>query len=78
MADIWGWQVMTGRHIEVEVKRPGIKPTALQEQWLQQARQAGCIAFWCDSMETALEALKGSRRVGGGWIIPRDAADVLE
>ncbi|KKL66066.1 hypothetical protein LCGC14_2148690 [marine sediment metagenome] len=53
MADIWGWEVLTGRHIEVEVKRRGVKPTALQEQWLQSARDGGSIAFWCDSMGMA-------------------------
>lgn len=65
MADIWGWQVMSGRHIEVEVKRSGIKPTSLQEQWLQQARQAGCIAFACDSMESALAALRRQKAAIG-------------
>jgi len=53
MADIWGWDVVTGRHIEVEVKRRGLIPTPLQEQWLQSARDGGCIAFACDSMESA-------------------------
>ena len=59
MADIWGWQRGTGRHIEVEVKRPGLKPTSLQLQWLQMAQERGCIAFWCDSMEMAEKKLKG-------------------
>ena len=53
MADIWGWQVLTGRHIEVEVKRLGLEPTPLQEQWLRSARDGGAIAFWCDSMGMA-------------------------
>ena len=57
MADIWGWQALTGRHIEVEVKRRGVKPTPLQEQWIQAARDGGAIAFWCDSMEMAEEKL---------------------
>ena len=64
MADIWGWQVLTGRHIEVEVKRPGLKPTPLQEQWLQSARDGGAIAFWCDSMAMAEAGLAGAAVVG--------------
>ena len=53
MSDIFGWHTRTGRHIEVEVKRRGVKPTPLQEQWLQSARDGGVIAFWCDSMGMA-------------------------
>ena len=64
MADIWGWQALTGRHIEVEVKRRGVKPTPLQEQWLQSARDGGVIAFWCDSMEMAEEELAGASKLG--------------
>ena len=64
MSDIYGWQVLTGRHIEVEVKRRGVKPTPLQEQWLELARDAGCIAFACDSMESAEEELAGASKLG--------------
>jgi len=58
MSDIWGWEVDTGRHIEVEVKRKGLKPTVPQLLWLQGARAAGCVAFWCDSMEMAEDGLR--------------------
>ena len=62
MSDIYGWQALTGRHIEVEVKRRGVKPTPLQEQWLQSAQAGGCIAFWCDSMGMAeAELAKASK-----------------
>jgi len=57
MADIWGWQIRTGRHIEVEVKRLGMKPTPVQLQWLRIAEDTGCLAFWCDSMEMAAAEL---------------------
>jgi len=61
MSDIWGYHISTGQHIEVEVKRAGLKPTPLQTQWLQDADEAGCIAFWCDSMESAEAGLKEGR-----------------
>ena len=64
MADLWGWHRKTGRHIEVEVKRPGVKPTPLQEQWLQSARDGGVIAFWCDSMEMAEAGLAMAPKLG--------------
>jgi len=57
-ADIYGWQVLSGRHIEVEVKRLGQRPSATQLIWLDQARDAGCIAFWTDSMEATLNGLR--------------------
>ena len=50
-ADLWGLDRRTGRHIEVEVKRPGQKPTAVQAAWLEAMRRAGAIAFWCDSID---------------------------
>ena len=61
-ADIYGWQLLTGRHIEVEVKRSGQKPSAVQLEWLTHAKEDGCIAFWCDSMEGAIKGLKDSYR----------------
>lgn len=51
MADLWGVDRRTGRHIEVEVKRPGEKPTPLQAAWLEAMRKAGAVAFWCDSVD---------------------------
>jgi len=74
-SDIYGWQVLTGRHIEVEVKRLGQRPSPEQLIWLDQARDAGCIAFWTDSMEATLRGLKeagpsplmGSGGAKGGW-----------
>lgn len=50
-ADLWGWDSDSGRHIEIEVKAPGNKPTAAQESWLSLCRAGGCIAFWADSRE---------------------------
>ena len=39
--------------IFLEVKRPGEKPTALQEEWLRRLRKLGFRATWADSLEAA-------------------------
>ena len=57
MADLWGLDRRTGRHIEVEVKRLGQKPTPVQSAWLEAMRKAGAVAFWCDSVSACREAL---------------------
>jgi hypothetical protein len=41
-----------GRFYAIEVKRPGNKPTKLQLFRLRQWREAGAVAFWCDSLES--------------------------
>lgn len=50
-ADLWGVQRGTGRHVEVEAKSPGKKPTPEQTAWLEAMREAGAVAFWCDSVD---------------------------
>lgn len=50
-ADLWGWIPGSGRHFEIEVKKPGEKPEGKQPEWLDGARTDGCIAFWVDSIE---------------------------
>ena len=54
MADISGWEKGTGRHVEVEVKRPGgrtnLGRARLQKAWLAGAHEDGCIAFQTDSV----------------------------
>ena len=52
-ADLWGIQPQTGRHIEIEVKRPGQTPSDDQSAWLASCRECGAIAFWADSPEMA-------------------------
>lgn len=54
MADIEGIGP-GGRHIEIEVKRAGKKPTQEQLDWLEDCRVCGAIAFWADSLESAIE-----------------------
>jgi hypothetical protein len=70
MADLWGWHkhgllkasenadCIAGRHIEVEVKAPGGKLTFVQKVWLDLADDAGCISFWCDSVDMCEAKLK--------------------
>jgi hypothetical protein len=43
-----------GRMVAIECKRPGGKPTDNQKYYLDFFRQLGCIAFWADSLESAL------------------------
>lgn len=60
-ADLTGWEIGTGRTIEVEVKKPGArtnpKRQALQRAWLDQAKRDGCIAFRAASVQEADEQL---------------------
>jgi hypothetical protein len=46
-----------GLHIEIEVKRPGKKPTDEQKAWLQQCRDQGAIAFWADNLDSAVDQM---------------------
>lgn len=61
-ADLTGWEIGTGRAIEVEIKRPGGRTNpqrqALQQRWLDQARRDGCIAFRASSVEECEAALE--------------------
>ena len=43
-----------GRYIAIEVKRPGNKPTALQERWLMDVQDAGGIAFIAYSIQDVI------------------------
>ena len=52
-ADTYGWEIRTGRHWEIEWKRPGRRPTPLQLQWLRDSSIYGAVAFWADNVNTA-------------------------
>lgn len=52
---------LSGRRIEIEVKRPGGKPTALQLHQLDQWRKAGALAF----VAYSLEEVKGEMERAG-------------
>jgi hypothetical protein len=51
-ADLWGVGP-EGRHWEIEVKRPGQRPTMKQAAFLMIMHQQGAVAFWVDSIELA-------------------------
>lgn len=64
-SDIYGWIPRTGRHVEIEVKARGKKPTPEQLAWLLECHRSGCVAFWGDNARTielvARAVLKGAR-----------------
>ena len=53
--DLLGAIPGSGRMIVIEVKRPGKKPTDIQGYFLTLFREIGVIAFWADSLDTALQ-----------------------
>lgn len=66
-ADLYGWVIRTGQHVEIEVKRPGNRPTPKQLEWLRECTRLGVLAWWADCpniAERVAEAvLKGGRIV---------------
>ena len=55
------------RHWEIEVKRPGNKPTPLQLVWLKDMSEKGCVAFWSDSANVAEQVAEAI--LNGGRIV---------
>ncbi len=61
MADLIGIAsrgLNAGKFIAVEVKRPGVKPTANQEWFLDMISQSGGLAAVCHSKEQAIKLVK--------------------
>lgn len=52
MCDIEG--VAYGRHVEIEIKRPGKAPTLDQAAWITEMQNLGAIAFYCTSLEDCI------------------------
>lgn len=52
--DLLGLVAPHGRALFIEVKAPGKKPTKLQMDYMALLRSRGAIAFWADSVESAL------------------------
>ena len=46
-----------GRALFLELKRPGKKPTKLQERELEELRAAGCAAHWSDNFQAACDII---------------------
>lgn len=76
-SDTYGWIIATGRHVEVEWKRPGNRPTVHQLRWLKECTRTGAIAFWSDSVAVAemvmMAVLKGGEIA---WFDDGDEFDV--
>ena len=64
-SDLWGID-RNARHWEVEVKRPGNKPTQKQLEWLKDMTARGCVAYWADIAniaELVAEAILAGGRI---------------
>ena len=57
-ADIWGHRISDGKAFYIEVKLPGEKPRADQEQFLRAMVATGAIAGCAHSIEEALQIVK--------------------
>ena len=55
VADILGGEKGTGRIIAIEVKRPGKKPSAAQEEFLENVRAVGGIGFVAYSVDDVID-----------------------
>ena len=54
-----------GRRLEVEVKRPGGKPTEAQLAWMHAVNESGGVAFWVDDA-AQIDAVMPRLRAGRG------------
>lgn len=61
-----------GVHIEIEMKRPGEIPTPLQQQRMQEWRNAGAVVGWADSVEGALSIITDLERSRGVLFTDRE------
>lgn len=60
--DLLGFIPASGRGVLIEVKRPGGKPTESQLLFIDMLRARGCIAFWADSVDSALVQFEETQR----------------
>ena len=47
-----------GRFVAIEVKRPGKKPSQLQENFINAINDTGGLAFWADNLDDVKDKLK--------------------
>lgn len=47
-----------GRFVAIEVKKPGNKPSALQENFISAINSIGGFAFWADNLQDVKDKLK--------------------
>ena len=69
-SDTYGWEITTGRHWEIELKRHGEKPTPAQLTWLQECGRTGAVAFWGDNVDTIERVAEAI--LAGGRIVWRN------
>ena len=71
-SDLYGFLPAShgARHIEIEVKRPGNKPTAAQLAWLKDMTARGAVAFWADDPGVAERVAQAV--LNGGRIVWRE------
>lgn len=71
-ADLWGCLPAShgARHVEIEVKRPGNKPTPNQFAWLREMTARGCVAYWADDAGVAERVMRAV--LDGGRIAWRE------
>jgi len=50
MADLYGWVIRTGQHVEIEIKAKGNLPTEYQLAWLKECHRLGALAWWGDDV----------------------------
>jgi len=50
--------IRRGRHIFIEVKRPGEEPTAQQQKRAREMKSHGAEVYWVDSLEQARAILR--------------------
>lgn len=49
---------LKGRYLQIEVKRPGEKPTKVQEAFMEGINRCGGIAFYATSVQEVKDKLK--------------------
>ena len=47
-----------GKFVAIEVKKPGGKPSKLQEQFINAVNSIGGFAFWADNLQDVKDKLK--------------------
>jgi hypothetical protein len=75
----WQWIVPdgSGRHGEMEAKRPGEWPTPEQINYMIYMNSLGCIAFWADDLDQVRRVFRAAMR-GGRVVMARDGTYGVE
>lgn len=65
-SDLYGYVIGTARHVEIETKARGNRPTEYQLAWLRDCTRHGAIAYWgddCSIIERVMEAVLAGGRI---------------